>query len=83
MVTELRETGSKVVGSVPWGSHFCQFYKTKKDLLDILVPYFKTGLEGNEFCMWITAEPLSPSEVKKAMAKAMPYFAKYVAKGQI
>jgi PAS domain S-box-containing protein len=82
-VTELRETGSKVVGSVPWGSHFCQFYKTKKDLLDILVPYFKTGLEGNEFCMWITAEPLSPSEVKKAMAKAMPYFAKYVAKGQI
>ncbi len=83
MATELRETGSKVVGSVPWGTHFCQFYKTRRDLLDILVPYFKTGLEGNEFCMWITAEPLRPSEVKKAMLKAMPDFARYVAKGQI
>jgi PAS domain S-box-containing protein len=83
MVTELRETGSRVVGGVPWGTHFCQFYKTRRDLLDILVPYFKTGLESNEFCMWITSEPLSPDEVKKAMLKAMPDFAQYEAKGQI
>jgi PAS domain S-box-containing protein len=83
MVSELRETGNKVVGSVPWGTHFCQFYKTKQDLLDILVPYFKTGLEGNEFCMWITAAPLKENEIKKAMSKAMPDFNQYIAKGQI
>ena len=83
MLAELRETGSKVIGSVPWGSHFCQFYQTKQDLLDILVPYFKTGLEGNEFCMWITAEPLSAEEVKKAMTKAVPGFARYLKNGQI
>ena len=83
MVTELRETGSKIIGSVPWGTHFCQFYQTKQDLLDILVPYFKTGLEGNEFCMWITAEPLNSREAKRAMARAIPDFAQYLAKGQI
>jgi PAS domain S-box-containing protein len=83
MVTELRETGSKIIGSVPWGTHFCQFYQTRQDLLDILVPYFKTGLKGNEFCMWVTAEPLSSREAKRAMAKTMPNFAQYLAKGQI
>jgi PAS domain S-box-containing protein len=83
METELRETGSKIIGSVPWGTHFCQFYQTRQDLLDILVPYFKTGLEGNEFCMWITAEPLNSNEVETAMAKVMPDFARYIEKGQI
>ncbi|MGD0353534.1 MAG: PAS domain S-box protein [Dehalococcoidia bacterium] len=82
-MTELRETGSKVIGGVPWGTHFCQFYKSKQDLLDILVPYFETGLKSNEFCMWITAEPLSSSEAKRAMVKRMPDFAQYLAKGQI
>jgi hypothetical protein len=49
MPPELRSTGISVVGDVPWGTHFCSFYKTKQDLLDILIPYFKTGLENNEF----------------------------------
>ena len=83
MVIELRETGSKVVGGVPWGTHFCQFYQTRQDLLDILVPYFKTGLEGNEYCMWITAEPLSAADAKKALSEAMPDFARYLEKKQI
>lgn len=26
---------------VLWGTHFCQFYDTKQDLIDILIPYFK------------------------------------------
>ena len=53
MTTELRETGISVVGDMPWGTHFCYFYETKQDLLDILVPYFKVGLENNEFCLWV------------------------------
>jgi hypothetical protein len=47
------------------------------------VPYFKTGLENNEFCMWVTAEPLIAEEARKAMTKAMPGFSKYLKKGQI
>jgi PAS domain S-box-containing protein len=82
-VEELRKTGIDVIGDVPWATHFCQFYQTKQDLLDILVPYFKAGLENNEFCMWVTAEPLQKKEAQKAMSMAMPDFARYVAKGQI
>ena len=80
---DLRETGIGIIGAVPWGMHFCQFYQTKRDLLDILVPYFKKGLEGNEFCMWVTSEPLSVEDAIKAMKKAMPDFEEYLKRGQI
>ena len=79
----VRESGIDVLGSVPWGTHVCLFYRTKEDLINILVPYFKAGLENNEFCMWITSDPLGPTEAKNAMKKAMPDFDKYLRKGQI
>src|SRR5438105_15323504 len=47
----LRKTGLPVVGEMPWGSHFCIFYETKKDLRDLLVPFFKAGLEAHAFCL--------------------------------
>jgi PAS domain-containing protein len=47
------------------------------------VPYFKAGLEDNEFCMWITSEPLSTDEVSKALYKAIPGFTSYLEKKQI
>jgi PAS domain S-box-containing protein len=83
MGEKLRKTGIHIIGDVPWGTHFCQFYKTKKDLLDILVPYFKTGLKNNEFCMWVTSEPIQKEEALKTMKKAVPHFLKYLEKGQI
>ena len=71
MQEEMRHSGIDVIGSVPWGTHFCQFYQTKQDLVDILVPYFKAGLENNEFCMWITSEPLEVAEAREAMRRAV------------
>jgi len=50
MKNKLRNSGIEVIGNVPWGTHFCQFYQTKQDLIETLVPYFKTGLEKNEGC---------------------------------
>jgi len=79
----LRKFGLKRVGDVPWGTHLCQFYQTKEDLIDILVPYFRAGLESNEFCMWVTAEPLNTEDAKEAMEKSVPDFAKYLKSGQI
>lgn len=32
--------------------------RPKADLINTLVPYFKADLENNEFCMWVTSEPL-------------------------
>ena len=78
-----RKTGIDILGDVPWGTHFCLFYKTKEDLTDILVPYFKAGLENNEFCMWVTSELLGEKEAKEALRKAVPDFAQYLKRGQI
>jgi len=79
----LRKTGIDVLGDVPWGTHFCTFYSKKQDLIDILVPYFKAGLENNEFCMWITSEPLNQKKAENAIRKVMPDFDEYLKKGQI
>jgi signal transduction histidine kinase len=83
MQGELRNSGIDVVGSVPWGTHFCQFYQTKQDLIEILVPYFKAGLENNELCMWITSEPLTVLEAQEAMREAIKDFDEYLCQGQI
>jgi PAS domain S-box-containing protein len=83
MEDELRNSGIDVIGNVPWGTHFCQFYKTKQDLIDILVPYFKAGLESNEFCMWVTSEPLVVAEAEEAMRKAVNDSDEYLRQGQI
>ena len=70
--TGMRRTGIDVIGDAPWGTHFCQFYATKDDLNDVLVPYFKAGLEADEFCMWVTSPPLDVGEAWDALAKAVP-----------
>ncbi|MGB8227147.1 MAG: MEDS domain-containing protein, partial [Sedimentisphaerales bacterium] len=79
----VRKTGIDILGDIPWGMHLCQFYQTKEDLVDILVPYFKAGLENNEFCMWITSEPLKAENAKAALNKELKDLDKYVKKGQI
>ena len=78
-----RKTGIDVIDPAPWGTHLCLFYEGKQDLVDILVPYFKTGLENNEFCMWVTSEPLSVQEAKETLKKAVPDLEDYLTKGQI
>ncbi|MBI5576978.1 MAG: GAF domain-containing protein [Deltaproteobacteria bacterium] len=78
-----RKTGIPSAGYLPWGSHFCQFYRTKKDLLDVLVPYFSAGLENNESCVWVASGALRESDMRKALAKAVPDFGAREAAGQM
>lgn len=83
MSRKLRQSGVDLIDGVPWGTHFCQFYQTKNDLIDILVPYFKAGLENNEFCVWVTSKPLEVEEAKEAMQNAVENFDRYLDEGQI
>src|SRR3989440_11624799 len=62
MTTALRNTGIEPVGEMPWGTHFCHFYETRDDLLETLLPFFKAGLESNEFCAWVFSEPLTEQD---------------------
>ena len=79
----LRKAGIDIVGDVPWGTHICQFFQTKEDLTDILVPYFKQGLENNEFCLWITSQPLDVEAAIEVLRKDVPDLNVYLEKGQI
>ena len=54
-----RNRESVAVGELPWGTHFCHFYETDQDLLDIVVPYFRAGLDAHEYCLWVVAKPLN------------------------
>jgi PAS domain S-box-containing protein len=78
MEIEMRKTGIDVVGDMPWGTHFCLFYETKADLLETLVPYCKAGLENQEFCLWVVAEPLSEEDARNSLKRAVPDFDRYL-----
>jgi PAS domain S-box-containing protein len=84
-MSELRKSGIDVLGDIPWGSHFCNFYETKQDLLDMLVPYFKTGLENKEFCLWILSNSglISVKEAKEALKHVVPDLEQHLSKGDI
>jgi len=82
-ITEMRQSGIALVGELPWGTHFCQFYKTKKDLTDMLVPYFKAGLENNEKCVLVTSDFFSEADAKNTFKKNIPGFAACLEKGQM
>ncbi|WP_237754284.1 GAF domain-containing protein [Geobacter sp. OR-1] len=76
MRSDVRKSGISLVGELPWGSHFCQFYQTNRELLDILVPFFRAGLENHEFCLWVT-----PDDAEGVLAGAA--FTESVDKGQM
>jgi PAS domain S-box-containing protein len=80
---ELRPTGIEAIGDIPWGTHICNFYETKNDLLSILVSYFKAGLENNEYCLWVTAPHITIEEALNALKKAVPDLDQYLQKRNI
>ena len=83
MATEMRKSGMDVVGDMPWGTHFCLFYETKVDLLDTLISYCKAGLESEEFCLWVVAEPLTIEEAIDALKDTVRDLDRYLADSSI
>jgi DNA-binding CsgD family transcriptional regulator len=83
MSTALRRTGVNVLGDIPWGTHVCMFYETNDDLLDTVAPYFKTGLESNEFCLWVPSTPVTLEEARAALSRRVPDFDRRLAAGDM
>ena len=52
-------------------------------MLDILIPYFKAGLQNNEFCVWVVSSPLSVKDAQQAFKNALKHFDKHAENGQI
>jgi signal transduction histidine kinase len=83
MAIEMRKSGVDVGSELPWGSHFCLFYEMKEDLLEIATSYCQAGLEGQEFCLWVVAEPLTVEDARHALKRAVPDSDRYCADGSI
>lgn len=83
MTYQTRDSGIDAVGDIAWGTHFCQFYRTKEDLAETLVPYFEAGLRANESCLWVTSERLEADMAEDLMISAMPEFKQYLSSGQM
>ena len=71
---ELRDTGISVLGRVPWSTHFSLFYETRADLLSVVVPFFKAGLEAGELCVWLPSDEEIGKEVHAALRAELPDF---------
>ena len=80
---QLRQTGIGAVGDVPWGTHFFLFHETKEDLIDANIPYFQAGLETQELCTWVIADPLTEEEVRYCLKHAIPGFENHFERGNI
>jgi two-component sensor histidine kinase len=77
------DTGIAPIGRVGWGSHFCHFFRTVDDLSETLVPYFKTGLEQNDACIWVTADPFPKERALAELNTHVPNLGHRLATGQL
>lgn len=82
MTDPLKEI-ENILGGLLWGTHFCLFHETKEDLLDTLIPYFKAGLQNNEFCFWVLSEGLTTEVALGALRPNIPDIDRYLAQGDI
>jgi signal transduction histidine kinase len=79
MSEEVGTTGVSLLDGIAWGTHLCHFYDTKQDLFDTLVPYFTTGLQQKEFCLWVYAKPLTETAVTAALRPTLPDLDRHLA----
>jgi PAS domain S-box-containing protein len=79
----LRPTGIDIIDGAPWGTHFCHFYADDEELADVLVPYFKAGLEANEHCLWVTAPPFDVGRAYDALSQVVKDIDRYLESGRL
>ena len=76
--TELLRIGIPSIRDVAWGTHLCLFFQTTEDLVETLTPYFKAGLEGHEYCLWVVSEPLTKERATTALQQAIPHLDRFL-----
>ena len=81
--TSVDRRGDRLGRRAPLGQPLCQFYETQQDMLDIVVPYFRAGLESNELCIWVTSDFLTTEDALKALRRDVPGFPDYLARKQL
>jgi DNA-binding CsgD family transcriptional regulator len=70
--SNLRRTGIRLLGEIPWGTHVCVFYETREDLLDTATAYFTAGLDSNELCVWAVSPPITEEDAWTELRESVP-----------
>jgi signal transduction histidine kinase len=65
-------SGIAALPSLAWGSHIGQLYGSAANLRDLIIPFFRAGLENNERCLWVTGTPLDADEARSALRAVVP-----------
>jgi PAS domain S-box-containing protein len=63
--------------------HAAVFYRTPEEFLQILVPFFKEGLEQGQRCLWLVAPSIRLDDAKSALQRAVGDVEAFVRKGQL
>jgi MEDS: MEthanogen/methylotroph, DcmR Sensory domain len=65
-------SGLETIPHLSWGSHLAHFFGSGDELRELLVPYFKAGLENNEQCLWVTGAAFNAEDARSALRAAVP-----------
>jgi two-component sensor histidine kinase len=65
-------SGLQTAPYLQWGSHLAHFFGAGDELRDVLVPYFKAGLENNERCLWVTGRAFNVEQARSALRAVVP-----------
>jgi hypothetical protein len=60
-------SGLQSAPRLQWGSHPAHFFEAAAELHDLLVPYFKAGLESNERCLWVTGKAFDADRARSSL----------------
>lgn len=61
---------SGLFSNVPKSHQISAVYENAEELTELLVTYFKEGIEEGEYCLWVSPNKLATEEVKNELKKA-------------
>ncbi len=80
--SEFRPSGIEGLDDLPWGAHFCHFFRDAEDLGKALVRFFGAGLGANERCIWFVDDAL-PAAMARRLLRSLPGSRELEAQGRI
>jgi hypothetical protein len=65
------------------GKHFYQFYKSIDDVVHVVVPYLRAGLEKDEACLWLVSERIGLGHARQVVESMAEEFSDFVASNRL
>jgi two-component system, cell cycle sensor histidine kinase and response regulator CckA len=76
-------TGISTLGLVPSGTRICLFYAGTAEILEIVLPFLREGIEAGERCWWQLPGTLSSAEACAALQTVCADLAVRMGSGQV